>query len=589
VTRIGRRIRASLPEGRSLPADVWQGRHRGILLLLWCQAVGLVVVGLLRDYGVVHSVADVAVVAVAGLIAGWRGLRQRGRAIAASLGLVTESAVLVHLSGGYIEMHFHFFVMVSVIALYQDWVPFLGTIAYVALQHGSIGVISPSSVYNHPAAWAHPWLWAGIHAVFVLGASVASVVNWRAYETERASTERVAAELRAALQRYEDTHNQLLQSQKMEAVGRLAGGIAHDFNNLLMVMSGRAEILLQLLADDHEARKHVETVERVAQRAAALTAQLLAFSRKQILQVKVLDLNALVRNMDELLRRLIGEHIELHFSPALDLGRVKADPGQIEQVVVNLVVNARDAMPEGGYLTLETQNVELDAACAAAYQEVAPGSYVMLAVSDTGCGMDAATRARIFEPFFTTKAAGKGTGLGLSTVYGIVKQSGGNVGVYSEVGKGTTFKIYLPRVMDPLEASAPTARQPSPRGSETILVVEDEDDVRALTREVLQSRGYTVVEARSPVEAEVIAQQHPGAIDLLLTDVVMPGTSGNRLSEALTRLCPSLKTLYMSGYTDDAIVHHGVLEPETPFLQKPFRNDALLRKVREVLDAVPVS
>ncbi len=379
---------------------------------------------------------------------------------------------------------------------------------------------------------------------------------------------------------------QLLQSQKMEAVGRLAGGIAHDFNNLLTAIIGYSQIILSGLDEGDPVRDQIGEIEKAGKRAAALTSQLLAFSRKQILQPKVLNLNAVIADIDKMLRRLIGEDIELRINLDAAIGRVKADPGQIEQIIVNLAVNARDAMPRGGKLTIETQNVYLDEPYANQHAEVQPGSYVMLAMSDTGTGMDKETQANIFEPFFTTKEKGRGTGLGLSTVYGIVKQSSGHIWVYSEPGRGTTFKIYLPLI----EESAEIAETPAPiaeslRGHETILVVEDEEVVRNLACEILQINGYTVLEAADANEALLKYEQHEGAIHLMITDVVMPSISGRELAEHLTPSRPEMKVLYMSGYTDDAIVHHGVLDAGTAFLQKPFTPDALARKAREVLDA----
>lgn len=379
---------------------------------------------------------------------------------------------------------------------------------------------------------------------------------------------------------------QLLQSQKMEAVGRLAGGIAHDFNNLLTAIIGYSQIILSGLDEGDPVRDQIGEIEKAGKRAAALTSQLLAFSRKQILQPKVLNLNAVIADIDKMLQRLIGEDIEMRINLDAAIGRVKADPGQIEQIIVNLAVNARDAMPRGGKLTIETQNVYLDEPYANQHAEVQPGSYVMLAMSDTGTGMDKETQANIFEPFFTTKEKGRGTGLGLSTVYGIVKQSSGHIWVYSEPGRGTTFKIYLPLI----EESAEIAETPAPiaeslRGHETILVVEDEEVVRNLACEILQMNGYTVLEAADANEALLKYEQHEGAIHLMITDVVMPSISGRELAEHLTPSRPEMKVLYMSGYTDDAIVHHGVLDAGTAFLQKPFTPDALARKAREILDA----
>jgi two-component system, cell cycle sensor histidine kinase and response regulator CckA len=380
---------------------------------------------------------------------------------------------------------------------------------------------------------------------------------------------------------------QLLQASKMEAVGRLAGGVAHDFNNLLTVILGSADLLLDTLGRDHPEREEAEEIRKAALRAADLTRQLLAFSRQQLLAPQVLDLNEVVATMDKILRRVIGEDIDLRTVPNRNLRAVRADPGQLEQVVMNLAVNARDAMPSGGKLTIETANVELDETYAREHAVVLrPGHYVMLAVSDTGIGMDVATRARIFEPFFTTKAKGKGTGLGLATVYGIVKQSGGHIWVYSEPGRGTTFKIYLPRVEDAAVPAAPSPVPPvSVRGSETVLLVEDEEMVRKLVHKVLKANGYTVLLAAEGIDAERVAEQHAGPIHLLMTDVVLPGINGKQVAQLLTAARPKIRVLYLSGYTDDAIVHHGVLESGVAFLQKPFTPAVLGRKVREVLDS----
>ena len=393
------------------------------------------------------------------------------------------------------------------------------------------------------------------------------------------------AEEKAEHKRLEE---QFRQAQKMEAIGQLAGGIAHDFNNLLTVINGYSELMLQTLSADDPQRNSLEQIKTAGKRAALLTQQILAFSRRQVLEPRVLDLNEAVATMDKLLRRMIGEDIALVSSPDPALWRVKADPGQIEQIIMNLAVNARDAMSQGGKLTIETANVELDEAYARRHASVQPGPYVMLAVSDTGIGMDAKTQARIFEPFFTTKEPGKGTGLGLSTVYGIVKQSGGNIWIYSEPGKGATFKIYLPRVDEEVEVTAPVPVRPETlRGSETILLVEDDEMVRALAGAILQYNDYTVLETRNGQEALRICQEHPGPIHLLITDVVMPGMSGRELADRLAPLRPSMKILYMSGYTDNAIVRHGVLDIGTAFLQKPFTPVALAQKVRKVLDTPP--
>jgi PAS domain S-box-containing protein len=393
--------------------------------------------------------------------------------------------------------------------------------------------------------------------------------------TERRQTE-------DALRHSED---QVRQLQKLEAIGRLAGGVAHDFNNLLTIILGRAEMMLLQLPQSDPLRRDLELTHSTAQRAAALTRQLLAFSRKQMLDPKVLDPNAVVAGMASMLARLIGEDIDFAYRPGPDVGYIRADPNQLEQVIVNLVVNARDAMPGGGRITIETANVDLAEPNASERHEVVPGMYVMLGISDTGVGMDAATRARIFEPFFTTKALGKGTGLGLSTVYGIVKQSGGGISVYSEPGEGTSFKIYLPRV----EAPGADPEEPQPVaaafGDETILVVEDQDDVREFVREILTGYGYRVLDACDPTEALLIADRHPEPLHLVLADVVMPQMNGRELADQLTSRRPELKVLFMSGYAETAIVHHGRLDPGTVFIQKPFTPAVLAGKVRALLDA----
>ena len=370
-------------------------------------------------------------------------------------------------------------------------------------------------------------------------------------------------------------------------MGKLAGGIAHDFNNLLTAIIGFSDLLLDDLDEGDRRHLLVEQIRRSGARAAVLTRQLLAFSRKQVLQPTRIDLNRIVADMDQLLRRLIGEDVRLVTKLAPGATPIFADPGQLEQIVMNLAVNARDAMPRGGSLTIETETLEIDEAYALQKPELEVGTYVVLSVSDTGHGMDAATRSRIFEPFFTTKGIGEGTGLGLSTVYGIVKQSGGHIWVYSESGRGATFKIHIPADRSGLERRdpAPAATTTiSPGRGETILVVEDDDQVRALTTRLLRDRGYVVHEAASPDAAMGMVLRFAGTLDLLLTDVVMSGASGPQLARQLTVMRPSLRVLFMSGYTDNAIVHHGVLQEGTDFLPKPFTADSLAFKVREVLD-----
>jgi PAS domain S-box-containing protein len=857
------RARYLVPAGRSLPDEAWRQRHRGILVLLWLHAITLPGFGIALGVEFWHSVAEGGVIAASALLAGWRWPRRQVRAVVASLGLITSSAILVHLSGGYIEMHFHFFVMVTVIALYQDWIPFLAAIGYVAGHHAIVGTIAPAAVYNHPSAIAHPWQWAFIHAGFVLAAAVASIANWRVHEiararaalildsagegicgldhrgsidfinsaalrmigaegvlligqpfheafglaradgtpyahwhecpiarpledrgvhessadifrrqngsslaveyvstpieregriagvvvafkdiTERRLAEAVVAErvrlgtlgievgvalsqgetlakmlhecmeafvrqldmvvagiwivregknvldlaasagshalvvpnslipvgqlaieritrerapwfsnafapdpevetqestwiqrtgvtafaghplivgnrvvgvlglfsrhpvtqggieamasvtvgIAQAIERkraeeaLQQSEGQLRQAQKMEAIGRLAGGVAHDINNMLTVVIGQTHFVLQRLAIDHPLRRQLEEAAKAANRAAALPRQLLAFSRKQVLQPVVMNLNELVKNVTGMLRMMIGEDVELKVVFEPGLGLVKVDPGQLEQVIMNLAVNARDAMPHGGHLTIETTNVDLDDAYARLHADVLPGPHVMLAVSDTGSGINAQVRSHLFEPFFTTKEKGKGTGLGLSTVYGIVKQSGAHIWVYSEPGQGATFKLYFPRVAEVLSPADPAPSAWPEPGRETILLVEDESQVRDLASTILREHGYDVLEASDGVDACRVSEAHHGHIHLLLTDVIMPQMSGDQLAEQLKATRPEMRVLFMSGYTDSAIEHHGVLDAKHVLLQKPFTEDTLVRKLRTVLD-----
>ena len=380
---------------------------------------------------------------------------------------------------------------------------------------------------------------------------------------------------------------QLRQAQKMEAVGQLAGGVAHDFNNLLTAILGYCQLMLDEIPEEDPLRLDLLEIQAAGDRAASLTRQLLAFSRRQMLQPQVVDINMLVTQLEKLLRRLISEDVELVTALASDLRQVTVDPASVEQILVNLAVNARDAMPTGGRLTIETANVERDDTYAETHVAMRPGPYVMLAVSDTGAGIDAATRARVFEPFFTTKEQGKGSGLGLATVYGMVKQSGGYIWVYSELGHGTMFKVYLPPTAAPSVAQPAANASAGAPGWETVLLVEDEDAVRALAREVLRRHGYVVLEARHGVDAVRVAERHTDDIHLLVTDVVMPHMGGRDLAERLGAARPKMKTLFMSGYTDHALLPED-LTPGAEFLQKPFTPEVFARRVRRILDAEPI-
>lgn len=413
-------------------------------------------------------------------------------------------------------------------------------------------------------------------------------VQQRTAELEHTNEEllRVIAEQLKTEKALQRSQEQLQHAQRLEAVGRLAGGIAHDFNNLLSVVLGYSISIASELPEDSAMRADLEEIRRAGERAAELTQQLLAFGRQQVLEPRVVDLNDVMLRVDRMIRRILGEDIELVTLPAHPLWKVKVDPGQIEQVILNLAINARDAMPEGGRLTVETGNLTIDDDYAQLNVGSAPGPHVMLSVSDTGIGMPKETQAKIFEPFFTTKEKGKGTGLGLSTVFGIVKQSGGHIWLYSEPGKGTTFKLCFPRTVEVGDSVAPSELPPvaAPRGTETVLLVEDDTQLRALARTILVRHGYAVLDAPNPVEALRISAGFPGKIALLVTDVVMPHMNGRELSRKLLELRPDTKVLYMSGYTDNAIVHNGILDAGVAFLQKPLTPAVFARKVRQVLD-----
>jgi PAS domain S-box-containing protein len=392
-------------------------------------------------------------------------------------------------------------------------------------------------------------------------------------------------ELKQAEEEKASLQDQLRQSQKVEAIGRLAGGIAHDFNNLLTIIKGYSQLSRIELKEADPLRGNIDEIQKAAERAASLTRQLLAFSRRQVMEMRVVDLNSLLRDLEKMLRRVIGEDIEMVIQLAEDLGSVRADVGQIEQVLMNLAVNAKDAMPSGGKLTIETANVALDESDARSHVDVSAGPYAMFSVSDTGTGMTPEVRERIFEPFFTTKEKGKGTGLGLSTAYGIVKQSKGHIWVDSVQGKGTTFKIYLPSVNEPLEEiRKEVLRKEPPLGNETVLIVEDEAEVRKLISKMLDRQGYAILETSDGEEALLVCERCKGPIHLMLVDVIMPGMSGSELAKVVKPLYPEIKILYMSGYTDEAIVRHGVLGKGVNYIQKPFTLEGLARKVREVLD-----
>jgi signal transduction histidine kinase/DNA-binding response OmpR family regulator len=683
-------LRLLLPTGGLLSESAWTRRHRAILAILWTHVPILVIFGIANDMGA-HSFIEPAFVAAAAGFASLPFAGRRFRAGVATLGLVTSSALLVHFSGGMIEFHFHFFVVVALVTLYQDWTPFLLAIAYVLFHHGIFGGFYPHNVFNHPEALAHPWKWAAVHALFIAGESAALLAAWRYAEIGQKETLRSLHRLsqaqdvariatwtwdpatdalhivdefdhlawraskvdppstlnewlarlepsgkeamRNALQRAaaidervcfetqrsvadgslrffshvaeaakdpvsldicvlgtsrdvteeKKLHGQLLQSQKMEAVGQLAGGIAHDFNNLLAVVINYARFLIDDLGEDDPRRDDALEVLKAGERGATLTRQLLAFSRKEVIRPEVVDLNEIVAGVERMLSRTLKESIELVTKTTPDLAAVKVDLGQIEQVLLNLAVNSRDAMPQGGKLSIESYSQVVDQDMASQHLGLKPGEYVCLAVSDTGIGMSREVQARIFEPFYTTKPKEKGTGLGLATVYGIMKQNNGYISVYSEVGVGTTFRLYLP----PAEkGSVPRPRtkidvRHSAGAGEKILVVEDEQGVLDLVDRILTKNGYVVLAAASGAEALELTDREQG-IALLLTDVILPNMSGKELATK-----SGLPTIFMSGYTDEIISQQGILEEGQRLIQKPFDPETLLLRVREALGSGP--
>jgi signal transduction histidine kinase/integral membrane sensor domain MASE1 len=476
----------------------------------------------------------------------------------------------------------------------------LSHVAHISVGGQRLSILfTATPSYRIAAGTWRPWialaggmLFAGLLTAFLLvvTGNVVTIerLGWeRAAELSKANDDlqREIADRKQVERALKQNEDRLRQAQKMEAVGQLAGGVAHDFNNLLTVIVGYSELLAERIASDHEATSDLTEIRRASGTAASLTRQLLAFSRKQILAPQILDLNDVVLGTRKMLARLLEENITIQFRAQPSPAKVHADPGQLEQVVLNLAINARDAMPRGGTLTIETATVVLDQNYADCHAGVTPGPYVALSLSDTGTGMTPEVKSRVFEPFFTTKPRGQGTGLGLATVYGIVKQSGGEIDVYSEPGLGTTFKIYLPAVSQSDVVAAADSHLPDLlTGSDTVLVVEDERSLRAIAEKILRQYGYTVLSASSVPEGLQVSAEHPGSIHLLLTDVVMPGGSGRDLAEKVMASRPDVKVIYMSGYTDDAIVQHGVLVPGTVFLQKPFTPQALGRKLREVLD-----
>lgn len=707
VKRFRDGLMAYLPRGGVLPCAQWNKRHRAMNIALWLHVPTLFILGVVTAHGPFHVFLEVMLLVLAATVARAPSIRRGIQMVANTFGLLTASALLVHFSHGTIEMHFHYFVIVAAVTLYQAWMPFLLAIAYVVAQHGVIGGLDPASVYNHPAAIASPWKWALIHALFILGECVTLLIVWRLNEDSRDEAEAsyqhrlkeqearqeaqerygrifetavegiyeatVEGEIKAAnpalarilgygsvgefvgtttmADHYVDpeardrflqmldtrdtvvafefearrkdgevvvfSHNaravrdpegrmvgtqgmleditegkdaerkqreledQLRQAQKMEAFGQLAGGVAHDFNNLLSVIENNARFAVEGLHESDQRAQDMNEVLRASQRGAELVRQLLAFSRKDVVSPAIVSLNSLVTDLGKMLRRTLGEDVQLEINLDPDLWSVEIDPGHVEQILINLALNARHAMHDGGRLAIRTYNnhgnLESD--------PLGKSRYVGLVIEDDGSGMTAEVKDRIFEPFFTTKDVGSGTGLGLATVYGIVRHWNGRITVDSEPGKGTTFKIYLPATDDqPIDEESLSTDQPDLRGKETILVVEDQTDVLDVVSRILRTNGYQVLRAGSVAEATDLVDQHGSGIDLVLTDVVMPGGSGTDFHRQLAESHPGLEVVLMSGYTGDATNGangHGGVEVQ---LRKPFGAIELLSLTRKVLD-----
>jgi len=699
-----------LPRGLSLQDNLWASRHRAMVVGLWLHVPFLFVFGIVNGHAGFHVALECSLLVLAGLVSSRKASSRNVSMLASTFGLLTASALLVHFSGGVVEMHFHFFVVVAAVTLYQAWLPFLFAIGYVVGQHALIGLLDPTSVYNHPAAQANPFKWALVHGAFILGESVTLLVAWRLSEDARDEAaesygQRLEEEQarRAAQEDYsrlfenamegiyetdlygnvltanpalarvlgfkspddliasrvhsyyadpadrdlfielllsqgsvtcfefqarrqdgsfvwlsdnanvvrdesgevvgiqglleditprklaeshrERLEGQLHQAQKMQAVGQLAGGVAHDFNNLLSIIQNYALFSLEGLDEDDQRAKDIQEVVKASQRGATLVKQLMAFSRKDAVTPAVLHPNDTVAESGKMLERTLGENILLTLDLAPSLWQIESDTGHLEQILTNLALNARDAMAEGGELRIKTENVRVREESKDAGL-LTPGDYVCLTVRDNGHGMSARVKDRVFEPFFTTKEVGSGTGLGLASVYGIVDHWQGLITVESEEGIGTEFRLFFPRaVHDLAPTSASHEPEFDPEGNEKILVVEDEPNVLDLVQRILRSHGYDVIGATRPSEAVAILDGQGAGIDLLLTDMIMPGMSGKDLADVAGDRFPTMRVMFMSGYTGDALKPH-VESEETPLLQKPFSPEQLLAHVRHTLDLV---